>query len=197
MSLDQLIQADPSPIQRAVLAVLTGLPIADAAHQHRMDPVILSDAVAVYDQAGREALARHASTTDWWQVYLHFTDWANADTTFTTSVLPILWEAEAAGTIDGWWYTRKHPAGACAFTCGPRPGPSCPSVTASTASSPTGTCNAGGPASTSRRRQCSGCGRHDGRTPCSSPTAGKHSSCGNATTWPWGRGNCPSSCARS
>ncbi|WP_330318246.1 thiopeptide-type bacteriocin biosynthesis protein [Streptomyces platensis] len=109
MSLDQLIQADPSPIQRAVLAVLTGLPIADAAHQHRMDPVILSDAVAVYDQAGREALARHASTPDWWQVYLHFTDSANADTTFATSVLPVLRETEAAGTIDGWWYTRKHP----------------------------------------------------------------------------------------
>ncbi|MGW5124551.1 thiopeptide-type bacteriocin biosynthesis protein [Streptomyces sp. NPDC004069] len=109
MSLDQLIQTDPSPTQRAVLAVLTGLPIADAAHQYRMDPVILSDAVAVYDQAGREALARHASTTDWWQVYLHFADWADADTTFTTYVLPVLREAEAAGTIDGWWYTRKHP----------------------------------------------------------------------------------------
>ncbi|MCZ4603498.1 thiopeptide-type bacteriocin biosynthesis protein [Streptomyces sp. Lzd4kr] len=109
MSLDQLIQTAPSPTQRAVLAVLTGTPIADAARQYRMDPVILSDAVAVYDQAGREALDRHASTPDWWQVYLHFTDWANADATFTTYVLPVLREAEEAGTIDGWWYTRKHP----------------------------------------------------------------------------------------
>lgn len=109
MSLDQLTSTDPSPTQRAVLAVLTGLPIADAAHQFQMDPVILSDAVAVYDQAGREALDRHASTTDWWQVYLDFTDWANADTTFTTYVLPVLREAEEADTIGGWWYTRKHP----------------------------------------------------------------------------------------
>ncbi len=110
MSLDQLTQAsEPSPTQHAVLAVLAGLPLADAAQQYRIDPVVLSEAVAVYDQAGREALARHAATTDWWQTYLHFTDWSNADSTFAAHVLPILREAEAADTIDGWWYTRKHP----------------------------------------------------------------------------------------
>ncbi|MET8411764.1 thiopeptide-type bacteriocin biosynthesis protein [Streptomyces sp. NPDC005195] len=109
MSLDQLIQTDPSPTHRAVRAVLSGLPIADAAHQFRMDPVILSDAITVYDQAGRQALDRHTATTGWWQVYLHFTDWANTDAIFTTHVLPLLREAEDAGTIDGWWYTRKHP----------------------------------------------------------------------------------------
>ncbi|MFE9952949.1 thiopeptide-type bacteriocin biosynthesis protein [Streptomyces sp. NPDC005531] len=120
MSLDQLSQAEPSPSQRAVLAVLTGLPIADAADQHRMDPVILSDAVAVYDQAGREALGRQTSTTDWWQTYLHFTDWANSDATFTTHVLPVLREAEADGTIDGWWYTRKHPCWRLRFHLRPK-----------------------------------------------------------------------------
>lgn len=109
MSPDQLIHSAPNPTQRAVLAVLTGQPLTDAATRHRIDPATLSDAAVVYDQAGQEALARHASTTDWWQLYLHFTDWANADTTFTTHVLPVLQEAEAAGTIDGWWYTRKHP----------------------------------------------------------------------------------------
>ncbi|NED81948.1 methyltransferase, partial [Streptomyces sp. SID11233] len=110
MSLDQLTQtSEPGPTQHAVLAVLTGLPLTDAARQYRMDPVVLSDAVAIYDQAGREALVRHAATTDWWQTYLHFTDWSNADTAFTAHVLPILREAEAAAAIDGWWYTRKHP----------------------------------------------------------------------------------------
>jgi thiopeptide-type bacteriocin biosynthesis protein len=109
MSLDQLIQTEPSPIQRAVRAVLTGLPTADVAAQYRMDPVVLSDAVAVYDQGGREALERHAPTTDWWQLYVHFTDWANADTAFITHVLPVLHEAENTGTVDSWWYTRKHP----------------------------------------------------------------------------------------
>lgn len=109
MSLDQLKQQDESPALRAVLAVLAGLPIADAAAQYAMDPVAVSDAVAVYEQAGREALARHTASTDWWQAYLHFSDWANADAVFTTHVLPVLSEAEAAGIIDGWWYTRKHP----------------------------------------------------------------------------------------
>ncbi|WP_326662800.1 thiopeptide-type bacteriocin biosynthesis protein [Streptomyces sp. NBC_00385] len=109
MSPDQLTQREPNRVQGAVLAVLTGLPIADAAHQYRMDTVALSDAVKIYDQAGREALARRSATTDWWQAYLHFTDWANSDNTFTTHVLPVLLDAEAAGTIDGWWYTRKHP----------------------------------------------------------------------------------------
>lgn len=110
MSLDQLTQAtEPIPMQNAVSAVLAGRSLADAAHQYRLDPVVLSDAVAVYDQAGREALGRHAATTDWWQTYLHFTDWPNADTTFATQVLPILREAETTGALDGWWYTRKHP----------------------------------------------------------------------------------------
>ncbi|MFC9754933.1 hypothetical protein [Streptomyces sp. NPDC056921] len=109
MSPDQLTQAELPPIQSAVLAVLTGLPIADAAHQYRIDTVVLSDAVKVYDQAGREALDRRPAATDWWHAYLQFTDWANADTTFTTHVLPALRDAEAAGATDGWWYTRKHP----------------------------------------------------------------------------------------
>ncbi|MEU6405665.1 thiopeptide-type bacteriocin biosynthesis protein [Streptomyces sp. NPDC046985] len=109
MSLDQLIQAEPSPIQRAVLAVLAGLPIVDAARQYRMDVMTLSDAVAVYDRAGRDALARHTATGDWRQMYLHFTDWTNADATFIAYVLPLLREAEADGALDGWWYTRKRP----------------------------------------------------------------------------------------
>ncbi|MEU9737169.1 thiopeptide-type bacteriocin biosynthesis protein [Streptomyces sp. NPDC048002] len=109
---DQLIDAEPSPTQRAVLAVLAvlaGRPITEVAGQYRMNATVLSDAVTVYDQAGRAALARHAASTDWWQTYLHFTNWADADTTFTTHVLPAVEEAENAGTINGWWYTRKHP----------------------------------------------------------------------------------------
>ncbi|MFE5300081.1 thiopeptide-type bacteriocin biosynthesis protein [Streptomyces sp. NPDC056632] len=102
-------------------AVLTGLPIPDAAAQHEMEPTVLSDAVAVYDQAGREALAHHTAT-GWWQVYLHFTDWADADTVFTTHVLPVLREAESAGTIDGWWYTRKHPCWRLRLRLQPEPG---------------------------------------------------------------------------
>ncbi|MEK8142387.1 hypothetical protein NKH18_07425 [Streptomyces sp. M10(2022)] len=112
---------EPSPIQGAVAAALTGLPIPDVAAQYGMERTILSDAVAVYDQAGREALARHAATTDWWQAYLHFTDWADADTTFTAHVLPVLREAEAAGPSPTGGTPASTRAGACACSPSPKP----------------------------------------------------------------------------
>ncbi|MFE1906127.1 thiopeptide-type bacteriocin biosynthesis protein [Streptomyces gardneri] len=122
MSLDRLTLTDPSRIQRAVSAVLTGLSIPAAADRHGVEPTLLSDAVAVYNQAGREALAQHDPTTYWRQAYLHFTDWTHADTTFTTHVLPVLQAAESAGTIDGWWYTRKHPCWRLRLRLQPEPG---------------------------------------------------------------------------
>jgi thiopeptide-type bacteriocin biosynthesis protein len=109
MSPDRLIQAEPEPLHRAILAVLGGLPLPHAARQYEVDPTILSDAVALYDQAGREALTRQSTPDGWWQAYLHFTDWTQADATFADHVLPLLQEAEATGIIDGWWYIRKHP----------------------------------------------------------------------------------------
>lgn len=110
MSPDRLIQPEPDPVPRAILTVLGGrLPLAQAARQYGIDEMTLSDAVAVYDQAGRQALARPTATDDWWQAYLHFADWTSADHTFTTHVLPLLHAAESAGLISGWWYTRKHP----------------------------------------------------------------------------------------
>ncbi|WP_328914768.1 MULTISPECIES: thiopeptide-type bacteriocin biosynthesis protein [unclassified Streptomyces] len=109
MSPDQLTEPRPDAAERAVLDVLSGHPLADAAHRAGMDPANLSDALQVFQQAGREALAGHAAQQEWWHAYLHFTDWPNADRTFTTHVLPLLSAAEANGTIDGWWYTRKHP----------------------------------------------------------------------------------------
>ncbi|MFJ5608204.1 thiopeptide-type bacteriocin biosynthesis protein [Streptomyces sp. NPDC093221] len=104
---DQLTQ--PGPAERAVLAVLAGRPLTEAAAEARMDPANLSDALQVFQQAGREALAQYAVQREWWHVYLHFADWQNADRTFTTHVLPLLHAAETNGTLDGWWYTRKHP----------------------------------------------------------------------------------------
>lgn len=109
MSLDQLTQPEPGPTERAVLAVLSGHPLADSAQRAGMDPANLSDAVQVFRQAGRAALDNQAAQYEWWHAYLHFTNWADADRTFTTHVLPLLQAAEADGTLDGWWYTRKHP----------------------------------------------------------------------------------------
>ncbi|MFF6955592.1 thiopeptide-type bacteriocin biosynthesis protein [Streptomyces sp. NPDC008317] len=104
---DQLTQ--PGSAEHAVLAVLAGQPLAEAAAEARLDPANLSDALQVFQQAGRDALARHSVQREWWHVYLHFTDWVHADHTFATHVLPLLQAAEANGTLDGWWYTRKHP----------------------------------------------------------------------------------------
>ncbi|MDD1062836.1 thiopeptide-type bacteriocin biosynthesis protein [Streptomyces cocklensis] len=109
MSPDQLIQPEPGTTERTVLAVLSGRPLAEAAAEAGMDPVNLSDALRAFQQAGREALTDHAAQHEWWHAYIHFTDWANADRTFTTHVLPLLRAGEADGTLDGWWYTRKHP----------------------------------------------------------------------------------------
>jgi thiopeptide-type bacteriocin biosynthesis protein len=109
MSPDQLTQREPGPHDRAVLAVLAGRPLTEAADDARMNPVTLSDAVRVFQQAGHEALAQHTAQHEWWHVYLHFADWASADQTFTTHVLPLLKAAEIDGSLDGWWYTRKHP----------------------------------------------------------------------------------------
>ena len=109
MSPDQLTQPMPQLTERAVLAVLAGRPLTEAAAEARMNPANLADAIQVFRNAGREALAGHAAQTTWWHAYLHFTDWANADRTFTTHVQPLLRTAEADGAITGWWYTRKHP----------------------------------------------------------------------------------------
>ncbi|MFI5757604.1 thiopeptide-type bacteriocin biosynthesis protein [Streptomyces sp. NPDC051569] len=103
------MQPEPSPTERAVLKVLSGQPLTEAAAEARMDPANLSDAVQVFQQAGRAALGSQAAQHEWWHAYIHFTDWANADRTFTTHVLPLLRAGEADGTLDGWWYTRKHP----------------------------------------------------------------------------------------
>jgi thiopeptide-type bacteriocin biosynthesis protein len=113
MSADRLIQATrrhtPSVTGRAVLDVLAGTPLADAADRAGMEPANLADAVEVFQEAGHEALAEQAGRTDWWQVYIEFTDWASAEQTAATHLAPLLRSAEENGTVTAWWFTRKHP----------------------------------------------------------------------------------------
>lgn len=74
-----------------------------------------SDAGAGYAVASDGPLAESCPAAKdegqpaWWHAYLHFTDWTEADSTFTEHVLPLLRTAEAENAIHGWWYTRKHP----------------------------------------------------------------------------------------
>ncbi|MGW0827744.1 thiopeptide-type bacteriocin biosynthesis protein [Streptomyces sp. NPDC002845] len=74
-----------------------------------MEPANLGDAVAVFEQAGHEALARHAARSDWWQVYVEFPNWATAEQTAAAHLVPLLRSAEENGNATAWWFTRKHP----------------------------------------------------------------------------------------
>lgn len=106
---DQLTQDDATEIEAAVLSVLAGSPLTETADRTGMEPTNLADAVRTFHQAGHAALTQHATSAAWSHLYLHFTDWPDADRTFAAHILPLLTDAENAGTIDGWWYTRKHP----------------------------------------------------------------------------------------
>ncbi|MFD9817426.1 thiopeptide-type bacteriocin biosynthesis protein [Streptomyces violascens] len=113
MSADRLIQATgPDTLgvtDRAVLDVLAGQEVTDVAHQAGLEPSDLANAVEVFQQAGHEALAKQAARTDWWQVYVEFSDWGAAERTAVAHLLPLVCRWEESNTINGWWFTRKHP----------------------------------------------------------------------------------------
>jgi thiopeptide-type bacteriocin biosynthesis protein len=94
----------------AVLAVLAGTPLHEAAARISMAPDGLADAVELYHAAGRAALRTQAQAAGGWhQVSIEFTDWDTAEHAATTCLGPQLQQAEAAGTISSWWFTRKAP----------------------------------------------------------------------------------------
>lgn len=113
MSADQLTPAvwppDPSPVGQAVCQVLAGQPLADVAQCAGLEPVALSDAVEVFQQAGNEALVRHEQQDNWSQVYVEFADWATAEQTAAKHLAPLLNGLEERGMLSLWWFIRKHP----------------------------------------------------------------------------------------
>lgn len=98
---------DPHAVENAVLAVLAGTPVPQAAARVPMTNADLADAVATYRAAGHAAL--NVPTRTWFQTYIHFTDWATAEQTAATHLGPRLQQAQEAGTLSGWWFLRKHP----------------------------------------------------------------------------------------
>ncbi|MFF9073885.1 thiopeptide-type bacteriocin biosynthesis protein [Streptomyces sp. NPDC014735] len=74
-----------------------------------MEPANLADAVEIFQQAGRDAVARHTARSDWWQVYVEFSDWATAEQTTAVRLVPLLRRAGESGGMTEWWFTRKHP----------------------------------------------------------------------------------------
>ncbi|MET8772144.1 thiopeptide-type bacteriocin biosynthesis protein [Streptomyces sp. NPDC004658] len=94
---------DTDPLEEAVLSVLGGVPIAEAAWRARTSPGRLAAAVELYRAAGRAAL--EAQPDGWQQVYIKFVDYPTADHAFRAYLLPALREAP----VDQWWFLRKHP----------------------------------------------------------------------------------------
>ncbi|TFE24663.1 hypothetical protein E0F15_21185 [Frankia sp. B2] len=109
MSSDQLaLSAAPTATEQAIHRVLAGEPPSTAAASVGVTPDDLVAAAAIYHTAGSAALSQHREA-GWHQLYLHFTDWPQADHIAAVHLLPILDSAEQAGLLDGWWFIRKHP----------------------------------------------------------------------------------------
>ncbi|WP_285746473.1 thiopeptide-type bacteriocin biosynthesis protein [Lentzea sp. NBRC 105346] len=95
-------------MEQAVLRVLGGTSLDEAAAAAHVDPTDLAEAVDVYRRAGRNALERQAAS-GWWQIYVEFNDWKVAEQTIADNILPLLHRAEAGGLVTRWWFMRKHP----------------------------------------------------------------------------------------
>ena len=95
--------------ERAALKVLTGTSLRDAAIAEGMEPADLAEAVEVYRRAGLQALEQQTAS-GWWQLYIQFTDWSNAEQAVADHLAPLLRHAEEDGVVAAWWFMRKHPS---------------------------------------------------------------------------------------
>ncbi|MFF7156955.1 thiopeptide-type bacteriocin biosynthesis protein [Streptomyces sp. NPDC008139] len=89
--------------ESAVLAVLAGTPVEEAARAADTTLAHLSEAVQRYRAAGRAAL--DAQPSGWHQVNIHFADYPTAHRAFHTHLTPAL----RTGPVGAWWFVRKHP----------------------------------------------------------------------------------------
>ncbi|MFF8968986.1 thiopeptide-type bacteriocin biosynthesis protein [Streptomyces sp. NPDC014995] len=100
---------DSSTTEQAVLAVLTGTPLAEAADWARFSPEHLAEAAERYRSAGRAALTTRPEPSGWHQVNIEFADYPTAELTFLTYLLPPLRQATDTGAVGSWWFGRKYP----------------------------------------------------------------------------------------
>lgn len=101
--------ASPQVTEKAILAVLAGTPLRQAAADVLIDPADLADAVDLYQAAGYAALQAQAATGDWYQVRIQFADWDTAEQAAAAHLWPELQRAETAGVLSSWWFIRKAP----------------------------------------------------------------------------------------
>lgn len=107
MPADRLTRPAPAITEQTILRLLTrAAPAAEPADG--ADRLELEAAAHIYQEAGRAALTHHLNTA-WRQYYIRFTAWNNDEPTAATYLLPILNNAKRSGTVDIWWFIRKHP----------------------------------------------------------------------------------------
>ncbi|MER5210942.1 thiopeptide-type bacteriocin biosynthesis protein [Streptomyces sp. NPDC002838] len=94
---------DTDRIEGAVLAVLGGAPVEEAARAAGTEPAALSEAIERYQAAGRAAL--DAEPSGWHQANIRFADYPTAARAFRTYLAPAL----RGGPVGTWWFVRKHP----------------------------------------------------------------------------------------
>ncbi|MFJ2114654.1 MULTISPECIES: thiopeptide-type bacteriocin biosynthesis protein [unclassified Streptomyces] len=112
MPADQLIcprAITPDATVRAVLSVLAGTDLREAASRTRLAPADLATAISVFKQAGHRAIEQQSSIGNWWQLYIEFTNWTTAESIAADHLAPLLHHAESDGTLVAWWFIRKHP----------------------------------------------------------------------------------------
>ncbi|MGH3915279.1 MAG: thiopeptide-type bacteriocin biosynthesis protein [Pseudonocardiaceae bacterium] len=105
----QTAVAQPKETADGVLAVLAGVPPDQVVARLDMTAAALADAIETYQQAGHAALEAQAATRDWYQLHVHFADWAAAENTAATSLGPRLQRLQDTGVIAAWWFIRKAP----------------------------------------------------------------------------------------
>ena len=98
-----MTQHDTADLEAAVLSVIAGNPLEEAAAQARISPKQMAAAVELYREAGRAALDARPRPLGWHQLYVRFADYPNAVHAFNTHIRPGLDGA------PGWWFIRKHP----------------------------------------------------------------------------------------
>lgn len=99
----------PDETTSAVLEVLAGDPLDQAAAHAAMNPADLADAVEVFHTAGQTALHAHAISRDWFAVRIQPTEWDTAEHAAATHLAPQLKQAQDNGILAAWWFVRKHP----------------------------------------------------------------------------------------
>ncbi|MEV7415374.1 thiopeptide-type bacteriocin biosynthesis protein [Streptomyces sp. NPDC089919] len=90
-------------LEEAILAVLGGGSVEDAARAAATEPALLSQAVERYQSAGRAAL--DAEPSGWHQANIRFTDYPAGNRIFRAYLLSAL----RTGPVGNWWFIRKHP----------------------------------------------------------------------------------------